>query len=296
MRPVPALEARDLSFVYSEGTRALDGVDFIVNEQDFVALLASNGSGKTTLIKLLVGLLKPRSGTVRLRGGTLRDMPPREIFSQVGVVLQNPRDQLFGPTVADDIGFGPRNLGVDEREVEKRIGHALDAVGLSGVRDRAVHHLSFGQQKRVCVAGALAMRSEILILDEPTAGLDPVGEAQMIRLLHRLNSDNGKTVVLATHSVDLLPLFANRVVVLSEGRVSREGTPERVFAEPGVLNAAGLRMPYISHLFDELRTLDGLRVDELPLTIGEARRRLLELIAEQVIEGRNAQCGRRNSE
>lgn len=280
----PLLEARGLNLTYREGTRGLSDVDFELYEKDFVALAASNGSGKTTLIKTLVGLLTPQSGTVRLRGVPVAKIQGRSLFREIGVVMQNPQDQLFGPTVADDIAFGPRNLGIEESEIEKRVSEVLDAVGLEGVHDRAVHHLSFGQQKRVCVAGALAMKPAVLLLDEPTAGLDPVGEASMIRLLHRLNLEQGLTIVLATHSVDLLPLFANRIVILSRGRVERVGPPDDIFTDPDALAEMGLRLPYISHLFHELRGKTGIPVETLPLTIGEARRRLVDLIPSSVIQ------------
>jgi cobalt/nickel transport system ATP-binding protein len=155
---------------------------------------------------------------------------------------------------------------------------------MQDLNDRAVHHLSFGQQKRVCVAGALAMNPKVLLLDEPTAGLDPVGEAKMIRVLHRLNSEDGLTIVLATHSVDLLPLFANKVVILNRGRVERVGPPNKIFTDPDALTEMGLRLPYISHLFHELQTRNAIPVESLPLTIGEARRRLIDLIPSSVIQ------------
>ena len=151
------------------------------------------------------------------------------------------------------------------------------------LRGKAIHHLSFGEQKRVAVAGVLAMEPTVLILDEPTAGLDPAGESLMMRLLHRLNREGGKTIVLATHSVDVVPLFADRIVVLNGGAVEREGSPKAIFADREMIKRAGLRLPYISGLLDELRRSDGVPIKGLPLTVGEARQRLLELIPEDII-------------
>lgn len=283
MKGNAALKATGIDFTYNTGIKVLNGVDFCANSGDFVALLASNGSGKTTLLKVLAGLLKPQNGSVYLNNRDISKLHSRDIYSTVGVVMQNPQDQLFGPTVEDDIAFGPRNLKVPEEEVTKRVDEALDAVGLPGLHDRAVHHLSFGQQKRVSIAGALAMHPSILVLDEPTAGLDPLGETNMIRLLHRLNRESGLTILLATHSIDMLPLFATKIVVLSGGTVCKEGDAETIFGDQEMLAAAGLRLPYVSQLFDELRMVDGFLIDTLPLTIGEAKRQLLDLIQDIAI-------------
>ena len=272
-----------MTYSYPEGTEALQEVDFHAESGEFVALLASNGSGKTTLIKVLVGLLKPQKGEVRLAGRDLKHLPPRELYQQVGLVLQNPNDQLFGATVAEDVAFGPRNLGLDEEEVQHRVEAALEAVAALPLRERAIHHLSFGEQKRVSLAGVLAMRPDTLILDEPTAGLDPVGEALMMRLLNRLNREQKITVVLATHSVDMLPLFASRIYVLSRGRVLKQGPAAEIFCEHEMIQRAGLRLPYVSRLLHELKQEDGVPIEGLPLTIGEARQRLLELLPEEIL-------------
>lgn len=278
-----AIEARGLCFRYEEGTEALRDVNFAVRPGEFVALLASNGGGKSTLIKVLVRLLEPQEGRILLAGRELRQYSTRELYQLVGLVLQDPNDQLFAPTVAEDVAFGPSNLGLPADEVERRVSEALQWVGAAALADRAVHHLSFGERKRVCLAGVLAMGSSILMLDEPTAGLDPAGEAQMLHLLNRLNRERGLTIILATHSVDLLPLFADRVYVLNRGRVLMEGTPEVIFANQEMVDRASLRLPYISRLIHELRHFDGVPIEGLPLTVGEARERLLELIPPEMI-------------
>jgi len=200
----------------------------------------------------------------------------------VGLVLQNARDQLFAATVEEDVAFGPRNLGLDESEVEQRVSESLRSVGAEGLRSRAIHHLSYGEQKRVSIAGVLAMRPSILILDEATAGLDPAGEMHMLKLLYWLNRAQGITVVLATHSVDMLPLFADRIYIMKNGRVLQSGPPREVFADPEMLDHAKLRLPHIAHLLHEMKHRDGVPIDGLPLTVGEARRKLLDLIPPEI--------------
>ncbi|MCY3024081.1 MAG: ATP-binding cassette domain-containing protein [Planctomycetota bacterium] len=279
----PAVVASNVSFTYEEGTRALHQVSFQVQTGEFVALLASNGSGKTTLIKVLAGLLKPQQGTVLIGGQDIREIAATELYQRVGLVLQNPNDQLFGATVEEDVAFGPRNLGLPEAEVRKRVAESLDAVAASPLRDRAIHHLSFGEQKRVAVAGVLAMRPATLILDEPTAGLDPTGETLMMRLLNRLNREHHITIVLATHSIDMLPLFAARILVLSRGHLLKQGPPEEIFCDHDMLERASLRLPYVSRLLHELKRYDGVPINGLPLTVGEARKRLLELLPEDLL-------------
>ncbi|MEW6137479.1 MAG: ATP-binding cassette domain-containing protein [Thermodesulfobacteriota bacterium] len=279
----PAIEARGLTFTYPEGSRALEGVDFHAKSGEFVAMLASNGSGKTTLIKVLVGVLKPQEGQVYIDGKNIKSLSQAQLYQRVGLVLQNPVDQLFAPTVEEDVAYGPRNLGLSEEQVKARVTESLELVNAGPLRMRAIHHLSYGQQKRVCVAGVLAMRPSILILDEPTAGLDPAGEAQMMALLHRLNREQGITVVLATHSVDLLPLFADRIYVLRNGKVLKQGPADEIFCEHEMIDRACLRLPYVAALLHKMKQADGVPINGLPLTLGEARMRLLELIPESVI-------------
>jgi cobalt/nickel transport system ATP-binding protein len=278
-----AIDADRVSFAYPNGFMALEDVVFRVSSGEFVAMLASNGSGKTTLIKILVGLLKPKTGTVRIDGRTLSEYSDAELYQRVGLVFQNPNDQLVSATVAEDVAFGPRNLGLTAEEVRRRIDEALHCVGADHLRERAIHHLSFGEQKRVAIAGTLAMKPSILILDEPTAGLDPAGEHEMMRLLGDLNHQQGITVILATHSVDLLPLFAHRIYLLNRGRVLKQGPAHEVFCDQELLRRSSLRLPYVSRLLDELNRIDGIPMDGLPLTIGEARLQLLELIPQELV-------------
>ena len=278
-----AIEVTGVHFTYDDGTAALSGVDFHVEEGEFIAVLGSNGSGKTTLINLLVGLLKAQAGRIGICGRPIGELSAEDLYQRVGLVFQNPNDQLFAATVEEDVAFGPRNLNLPEAEVQQRVASALGAVAALPLAGRAIHHLSFGEQKRVSLAGVLAMRPAVLILDEPTAGLDPAGEAQMMQLLKKLNRDEGMTIILATHSVDMLPLFANRIYVLDRGRVLQEGPSEEIFCHQEMIDRAKLRLPYVSRLMYEMKRHDGVPIDGLPLTIGEARVQLLELIPKELI-------------
>jgi len=274
--PVPRLSAQINSFRYPDGTAALSDILLDVMPGEFCGILGSNGSGKTTLLKLLDGMIKDFSGTVLLDGDNIRRLSPRQIYGKVGLVFQNPDDQLFAHSVYEDAAFGPRNMGLDEEEVRRRVAEALEAVEMAELAAKDIHNLSYGQKKRVCIAGLLAMGHEILLLDEPTAGLDPMGEYRMMEILTRLNRDSGVTIVMATHSVDLVPVFLSRLHILSRGRLVRSGTPEEVFSNRDDLAGVKLRLPYIAELIHQLKTGDSLPFRRIPLTVGEARRDILE--------------------
>ncbi len=275
----PAIQAARIHYTYPGGAAALVDLSFSATCGEFVAVMGANGSGKTTLLKILMRLLRPQTGTVRLGGVDVATLRPAELYRQIGMVFQNPTDQLFAATVEQDVAFGPRNAGLAEAEVAARVEHALAAVDALRLRERPIHHLSFGEQKRVCLAGVLAMEPSILVLDEPTAGLDPTSESQMIELLVRLNRRRKITLILATHCVDLLPVLADRIYVLRRGEVFREGLPHDIFADHRAAAEAGLRLPLISQLFHELYAQHGIPVDRLPLTVEEARQQVLDWIA-----------------
>lgn len=274
-----ALEADRLRFSYPNGVEAITDLTLRVSEGEFVAVMGTNGSGKTTLMRVLLRLLTPQSGHVRLAGIDIGDLRPAELYRRIGLVFQNPADQLFGTSVEQDVAFGPRNLGLSAAEVTARVEQSLAAVDALELRHRGIHQLSYGQQKRVCLAGVLAMQPKILLLDEPTGGLDPAAESQMVDLLLRLNRKQKITIILSTHAVDLLPVLADRVYILQQGSVSQQGTPREVFADPQAIVQAGLRLPMIAQVFHELGRQDGMSSPSLPLTIDEGRRRILEWIA-----------------
>ncbi|MGA2192849.1 MAG: ATP-binding cassette domain-containing protein [Nitrospirota bacterium] len=272
------ITASGLSFSYPDGTLALDGVDFHVEKGEFVGLLASNGSGKSTLLRLLSGMLKPVKGSVFLGGRPLGKIPRKELFRLMGMVFQNPADQLFAATLAEDIAFGPANMGLPASEIKNRVDSALEAVGLPGLGEKPIQALSFGQQKRACIAGLLAMGQELMLLDEPTAGLDPMGEYRIMELLMDLNRNKGITMVMSTHNVDMVPLFIDRLYILSKGKVAREGAPADVFKASAQLRGVKLRLPQIAELIEQMKDEDKVHFDRLPLTIGEARRELVKKI------------------
>ena len=267
------------SYKYPDGTVALSDIHLGVAKGEFTGILGANGSGKTTLLRIMDGLIKGYRGEVLLDGDNVLRLHPRDIYRKVGLVFQNPDDQLFATTVFEDTAFGPRNMGCAESEVRSRVEGALASVDMVEFGAKGIHNLSYGQKKRVCIAGLLAMGHEILLLDEPTAGLDPMGEYRMMELLTRLNKEQGVTVVMATHSVDLVPIFLHQLHILSRGRLVRGGTPEAVFTAPEELAHVKLRLPHIAELIYKLKHEEGLPFGRIPLTIGEARREIVEAMA-----------------
>ena len=266
------LQAQQVKFTYGDGTAALQGVNLEIPQGQFTILLGPNGSGKTTLFKVITGLLKPGQGEVRVDGKLFKQYTKEELYRRVGFVFQDPNDQLFAPTVGEDVSFGPANLKLSPVEVGIRVKEALKMVGIPDLINKPIHYLSYGQKKRAAIAGVLAMKPEIIILDEPTAGLDPAGVREIMRLIVKLNKEQGITILMATHDVDLVPLYADQVYILFEGRIILAGNPREVFTAKKTVRNAKLRLPRVAHLAEILVTKDRLIVDELPLTIGEARR------------------------
>jgi cobalt/nickel transport system ATP-binding protein len=270
------ISTRALTYSYGDGTRAVVDVDLRVERGEFTAVMGANGSGKTTLLKLLIGLLKPASGSIFLEGRELRTLKDTDIFQRIGMVFQDPNDQLFAPTVEEDVAFGVMNLGASRSETARIVDSTLDTLGISGLRNKAVHALSFGQKRRVALAGVLAMKPSVILLDEPTGGLDPLGVTSIMSLLHNLNREHRISMIMATHDIDLVPLFCDSMVIMHGGRALTQGRPSDVLKNTGIIRQASLRLPRIAHLFEILREKDRFAVDALPLTIGEARRELLE--------------------
>jgi len=277
MEDTVRLSLTGVSYRYPDGTAALSGINLEVKKGEFIGILGSNGSGKTTLLKAIDGLLKGFDGSVYLDGADIKRLTPKEIYKKIGLVFQNPDDQLFASTLFEDVAFGPINMGFDLKEVERRVLRALQEVELQELEKKPIHNLSFGQKKRACIAGLLAMGHEVLLLDEPTAGLDPMGEYKMMRLLWRLNKENQVTIVMATHSVDLVPIFLDRLYILSRGKIVRGGSPEQVFNAPEDMENVKLRLPQVAELIHRLKNEDGIPFDKIPLTIGEARKEIVKL-------------------
>jgi len=255
-----------------------------VREGEFLAILGANGSGKTTLLKHLNGLLKPVSGLVTLDNRILSEFKSGEVFRKVGMVFQDPNDQLIAPTVEEDVAFGPTNLGLSYEEIMNRVNTALELVKMKEFAKKAIHALSYGQSKRICVAGILAMEPEVLILDEPTSGLDPEGVKTVMKILNDLNKKQGITIILATNSVDLVPVHMDRVAIMDQGIVLQEGAPERIFTDSEKLNSLKLELPQIAQLMEVLRDKEKLPINSLPLTIGQARQELAHLFSREGVQ------------
>lgn len=269
------VKVKCLRHIYPDKTEVkLCGLDFVVHTGEKVLILGPNGSGKTTLLAHLTGLLKAVEGEVRVLG-----VDPVKAFKtlrrRVGVVFQNVDEQIIGPTVWDDVAFAPRNLGLKAPVIEQMVGYILQAMNLYSLKDKVPHYLSGGEKKKVALAGAMVMRPELLIMDEPFDGLDAGAKREIIRLLWEFNREFGTTMVITNHDVNLVPLIADSVYIISNGIIQLHGTPREVFACPEVLRQANLEPPLLVELFAQLAR-DGLPLD-IPLTPEEARRQLLQL-------------------
>ena len=236
----PVVELRDLRHTYPDGHAALRGVDLHVHPGERVALLGPNGAGKTTLVLHLNGILRPDSGQVTISGLPVADDSLLEVRRRVGIVFQDPEDQLFMPTVAQDVAFGPRNLGLRGPELQERVDEALAAVDVADLADRPPHHLSFGQRRRVAIATVLAMRPEILVLDEPSSNLDPAARREVADLLRRLEV----TVLMVTHDLPYALELCERSVVLSDGEIVGDGSTAEVLGDRELMAAHRLELPY----------------------------------------------------
>ncbi len=274
-----AIETINLSYTYQDGTHALENINFTVDKGETIAILGPNGAGKSTLLHHFNGLSIPTSGEVLILGNKVSKSNLDMIRQKVGLVFQDPDDQLFARTVNQDVAFGPTNLGLGREEIEERVKWALEVTELTGLENKAPQNLSQGQKKRAAIAGVIAMKPEIIALDEPFANIDPRTASRILKLLLQLNRELGLTLIIATHDVDSVPLFANKVYVLDKGKVVLEGLPKEVFLNTEIIRSIDLRLPRISHLFEILTKKHRLPTSKhFPLTIGEARREILELL------------------
>lgn len=250
-----------LNYVYMSGgpfeTQALHDVSLTIGDGEFIGLIGHTGSGKSTLVQHLNGLLKPSSGRITVDGLDLADKQTdkRAIRRRVGLVFQYPENQLFEETVEKDIAFGPRNLGLDEAEISRRVRDAMRRVALDydSLHERSVFELSGGQMRRVAIAGVLAMEPQVLVLDEPCAGLDPRGREEILGLIRALHSECGTTIVMVSHSMDDVASLAERVIVMNHGEVVMDGAPCDVFSQGAQLREIGLDVPQAVLLADKLR-------------------------------------------
>lgn len=278
-----AITVEHLTHVYSQGTPfekvAVDDVNLEIEEGEFVGVIGHTGSGKSTLIQHFNGLLKPSSGRILIGGRDMWEDPKkiREFRFKVGLVFQYPEYQLFEETVAKDIAFGPTNMGLSPGEVERRVHQAAQFVGLSADKlDKSPFELSGGQKRRVAIAGVMAMNPQVLILDEPTAGLDPRGRDKVLGEIKAYHKAQGNTVLLVSHSMEDVAKYADRVLVMNKARVAMFDTTEKVFARADEISAMGLAVPQITRICKGLAAR-GLNIDPNCYTIEQARQQLLAL-------------------
>ena len=255
------IEVCHLTHCYSEGsafrTVALDDVSFRVDDGEFIGVIGHTGSGKSTLVQHLNGLLRPSSGQVLIDGEDLNGehVNRRALRQRIGLVFQYPEYQLFEETVAKDIAFGPKNQGLSADEIAERVRYAMDCVHLDYEKyaERSPFELSGGQMRRVAIAGVLAMEPEVLILDEPTAGLDPRGRDRILSMLEELQARDGTTILMVSHSMEDMARLASRLLVISEGRLAADGTPRELFSRPELMTFLGLDVPEAARLCAVLR-------------------------------------------
>ena len=279
----PIIQTRQLTHIYSAGTPfqhvALDGVDFTAYKGEYLGIIGHTGSGKSTLIQHLNGLLKPTAGRIFLGDRDIWEDPKkiRDVRFRVGLVFQYPEYQLFEETAYKDIAFGPKNMGLDEREIDRRVRSAAAFAGLEeDLLEKSPFDLSGGQKRRVAIAGVIAMEPEVLILDEPSAGLDPAGRRSLLENIRAYHKERGTTVVMVSHSMDEVAENVDRIVVLADAGVVMSGTPHEVFSRARELMDVGLNVPQVTQVAMEL-VKRGVAVDPAVYTVADLRAALAAL-------------------
>ena len=286
-----SITVENLTHIYAEGlpeeTRALDDVSFRIEEGEFVCIIGHTGSGKSTLLQHLNGLLKPKSGRIFVGDTEVTNpkTPMPELRKKVGLVFQYPEYQLFEEDVKTDVAFGPKNLGLDEEEIDRRVRQAIEKVGLDyeEIKEASPFELSGGQKRRVAIAGVLAMEPEILVLDEPAAGLDPQAHRNMLDMIKGYHEETGRIVILVSHNMDDVAEVADRVLVMDGGRLAMEGTPAEVFARGSELAEMGLGLPAMTEIICDLRR-QGVEVEEGLYTPKEAAKAIATAIGKQNVQ------------
>lgn len=276
------ISTHNLCFTYHDGTKALKNINIDIKKGEKVAIIGPNGAGKSTLFSHFNGLSEPSSGCVKLEGKAISFEKDElsKVRQKVGIVFQNPNDQLFAPTVKEDVAFGPMNLGLSYNEIEKRVKDALKMVGMEGCENKTPHHLSGGQQKRIAIAGIIAMKPEIIILDEPTAGLDPDGVEKVLAIMNQLNQE-GVTLIISSHDIDMISEYADKIFVLYNGEIIESGSKNEIFSNRELLKKAHLRPPLTTEILYNLKKA-GLNVDTKKISIKETCEEIIK--AKQINE------------
>ena len=280
-----SIKIENLTFKYSEGTqfetKALDNINMEIKKGEFVGIIGHTGSGKSTLIQHFNGLMKPDEGDVVIEGKSLKDKKTKLklIRQTVGLVFQYPEYQLFEETVYEDVAYGPKNLELNDKEIKERVKYALDLVGFDyeEIKDRSPFDLSGGQKRRAAIAGVLAMKPKYLILDEPTAGLDPYGRNEILSQIEKLHKKSKITVILVSHSMEDIARLVNYIYVLNKGKLHMEGTPREVYSQSEELKKIGLGVPQIVDIMKKLK-YNGLKVDTNIFNIQDAKSEILRVI------------------
>ena len=279
------IEAKNVSYVYGEDTtfakKALDNVNLKIEEGEFIGLIGHTGSGKSTLVQHLNGLLRPSDGAIYIKGEDISKLGSKikKVRQEVGLVFQYPEYQLFEETIIKDVSYGPQNLGLSKEEIDKRVKDAIETVGLSYEKDgnKSPFEISGGQKRRVAIAGILAMEPKVLILDEPTAGLDPAGRDEILREIHEIYEKKKITIIIVSHSMEDIASLANRIIVMKDGQVYMDDSPREIFKHKEELEEIGLGVPQVTSFMRKLKE-KGLDVDTSAITVTEAKKILTDLL------------------
>lgn len=266
----PLLSCNNLSFSYSKtGINAVKGINLSILKNEVVVICGPNGSGKTTLLKLFAGILMPKKGDIFLSNKKLDKKTRYDAFRHMGILFQDPNDQLFCTHVREDIAYGPKNLGLDPEEVERLVNTAMDKVDVRHLENRPIHMLSHGEMKRVGLAGLIAMRPPLILLDEPSAGLDPASTNHLVHLIRHLNSHHGYTFAVVTHDINIASLIAKRMIILNDGQIVADGPSRKILTDKKLLEDSRLEPPILTKLFQKLFD-NPSQESKIPVTIDEA--------------------------
>ena len=265
---VPVLRCEGVSFAFADG-RTLDNISLSVDRGELVVLCGPNGAGKTTLLKLFSGILSANEGKISLCGHLLDRKSRYDAFQYVGMMAQDPNDQLFCTHVGEDIAYGPTNLGLPKEEIDRLVTTAMSLMEVSHLANRPIHRLSYGEMKRVGLAGLIAMQPPLLLLDEPSASLDPATTRHLVKLIKHLNSHHGYTLIIVTHDINLASLLAKRIIILNDGNIAADGSPRKILTDDQLLKSARLEPPILTLLFKQFLK-DSTNSDQIPVTTAEA--------------------------
>jgi energy-coupling factor transport system ATP-binding protein len=277
-----AIEIKDLCYSYPDGTLALDNINLNIPAGSKTMILGPNGAGKSTLMLHLNGINKPSHGEIRIMGEKITHGSISKIRSMVGLIFQDPDDQVFSATVYEDVAFGPLNLGLSREEADKRVKRTLDIVKMNEYINKSPLHLSYGQKKRVAIAGVLAMDPDVIVLDEPTAGLDPRGCKEIMDMFYQLHKERNLSTILVSHSMEDAAKYADQIVIMHQGKVVKQGTSEQIFSSPAELIKLGLDVPEVVRFQLKLEERIGAKLDKVFLSIEELSSAVAESFARGV--------------